>query len=596
MNREQKLSTFQSLLTLARYRPWFFAATALAWGVFHSMPLLLGLLIGEVFSVLAGETGFGLNIWTLLALVVATSVSRVTVMVGGVWLWSTAYYTMISLIRRNLFDWIMTGPGTHRLPGSPGDAVTRFRDDANEVLMSLENWTDFSGIAMMAVGGVIVMANIDLEVTAVAMIPLIGIFIFSYSLSERIQRYRRATLEATGRITSFIGEVFGGVQAVKVAAAEEDIVRHFDDLNEDRRGVAVRDVLFTSLMRAVNTNMAFVGMGLVMVMIAGKMRGNAFGVGDFMVFVFFLQHLSWNMFFLGDTIAQHKRTEVSLERLGELVPAAPATKIVESAPLYMKGNPPVESIRKKRPEDRLESFEVRGLVSRYPGSDRGVKGIDLQVRRGEFLVITGTIGSGKSTLLRAMLGLIERQEGEILWNGEPIDDPAHTLIPPRVAYTSQAPRLFSDSLEKNILLGQERQEEQLGEAVSLAVLEQDVKTLEGGLETRVGPRGVKLSGGQVQRSAAARMFVREAELLVIDDLSSALDVETEKLLWSRLFERRDVACIVASHRRAALQRADRILLMKEGEVAAKGTLAELLKSEPLMRELWSSGDTSEELA
>ncbi len=590
------MTTLQSLTRLARYRPWFFLVNCLAWGVFHSIPILLALLIREVFNVLASEPGIGLDLWTLLALLVATSIARVSVMVGAVWLWSTAYYTLISLIRRNLFDWIMTGPGTHRLPGSPGDAVTRFRDDAHEVLMSLENWTDFTGIAMMVVGGLIIMVGIDAEVTLVAMIPLVGILIFSYAVSERVQRYRRATLEATGRITSFIGEVFGGVQAVKVATAEKDAIRHFEELNEERRGVAVRDVLFTSLMRAVNTNMAFVGMGLVMVMIAGKMRGGAFSTGDFALFVFFLQRLSWNMFFLGDVIAQHKRTGVSLERLGELVPAAPAAKIVESAPLYMEGDPPDVPIREKGAGDRLESFEIRNLVSLYPDTGRGIQDVSLRVGRGEFVVVTGTIGSGKTTLMRAALGLIERESGEILWNGEVIDDPAEVLVPPRVAYTSQAPRLFSDSLQRNILLGQREERERLDEAISLAVLDRDVTTLEGGLETRVGPRGVKLSGGQVQRSAAARMFVRDAELLVIDDLSSALDVETERLLWERLFERRDVACLVASHRRAALVRADRILLLEGGRLIAEGTLSELLEREPLMEDLWSGGgDQVEEL-
>lgn len=582
------MTTLQGLTRLVAYRPWFFAANCLAWGVFHSLPLLLALLIREVFNILSGGAGIGLDIWTVLALIVATSLARVSVMVGGVWLWSTAYYTLIALVRRNVFDWIMTGPGTRRLPGSPGEAVTRFRDDAHEVLMSLENWTDFSGIVGMVIGAVIIMAGVDPEVTVVAMIPLLGILIFSYSVSERVQRYRRETLEATGHITSFIGEVFGGVQAVKVATAENDVLRHFDDLNEQRRGVAVRDVLFTSLMRAVNTNMAFVGMGLVMVMVAGKMRGGEFATGDFALFVFFLQRMSWNVFFLGDVIAQHKRSGVSFDRLGELVPEAPRTDIVASSLLYMASDPPEVAIRAKDENDRLVTFEVRGLTCTYPLSGRGVRDIDLKIERGEFVVVTGTIGSGKTTLLRGMLGLVERRSGEILWNGAPVADPALQLVPPRVAYTSQAPRLFSDTLEDNILLGQIGSKERVGEAVSLAVLESDVINLENGLDTRVGPRGVKLSGGQVQRSAAARMFVREAELLVIDDLSSALDVETESLLWRRLFERREATCIVASHRRAALKRADRILLLDDGRLLADGPLEDLLQSQPLMRELWES--------
>ena len=586
------MSTLRSVIILIRYQPWFFLVTCLAWGVFHSLPLVIALLIREIFDVLSGSSAIGMNVWTLLALIVATSLSRVTVMVGGVWLWSTAYYTLASLIRRNIFDWIMTGPGTKRLPGSPGEAITRFRDDVHEVLMTVENWTDFTGILFMLVGGIVVMANIDPFVALVAMAPLVGVLIFGYAVGDKIQRYRRATLEATGRITSFVGEVFGGVQAVKVAAAEKDVIRHFEKLNSERHDAAVRDVLFNSLFRTINTNMAFVGIGLVMLMVAGTTRGGSFNAGDFFLFTYFLQHLSWNMFFVGDVIAQHKRTGVSLERLRELTPEAPEELVVQKAKLYMKGNPPQVLICQKGRNDKLRQFEAQNLIYRHPSTGRGIEGIDLEIRRGDFVVITGKIGAGKTTLLRALLGLVEVEEGEVYWNGARIIDPASFMTPPRVSYTSQVPRLFSDTLRDNILMGQAERHEIITEAVQLAVMESDIDILEEGLDTKVGPRGVKLSGGQVQRSAAARMFVRETELFIIDDLSSALDVETEAILWQPLFERRDVTCIVASHRRAALRRADKIILLDKGKVDAVGSLDELLEKNETMRTLWESKDKS----
>jgi ATP-binding cassette, subfamily B, bacterial len=196
------------------------------------------------------------------------------------------------------------------------------------------------------------------------------------------------------------------------------------------------------------------------------------------------------------------------------------------------------------------------------------------------------IGSGKSTLVRALLGLVPSQ-GEIRWNGELVEDPASFFVPPRSAYTAQVPRLFSESLSDNIALGQREARERLREAVQLAVLDPDLERLEMGLHTMVGARGVKLSGGQVQRSAAARMLATEAELLVFDDLSSALDLHTESELWSRLLAKRDVTCIVVSHRRAALLRADQILLMDEGRVADRGALGELLGRSGLMASLWA---------
>jgi ATP-binding cassette, subfamily B, bacterial len=192
-------------------------------------------------------------------------------------------------------------------------------------------------------------------------------------------------------------------------------------------------------------------------------------------------------------------------------------------------------------------------------------------------VITGAVGSGKTTLVRAILGLLPIESGGLRWNGEVVVDPDATLVPPRVAYAAQVPRLWSASLRENLELGWPVDDRGLDEALRLARLYQDVAEMTEGLETLVGPRGVRLSGGQLQRALAARALVRQPELLVVDDLSSALDVETEHALWNGLIssdrEGPPYALLVVSHRPAVLARADRVVVLDGGRILEASVLA-----------------------
>jgi ATP-binding cassette subfamily B protein len=464
------------------------------------------------------------------------------------------------------------GPEAGQPVGSAGEAVTHFRDDAEDVARFIDGLVDVSaGLVFTMMAGVVLGAT-NLAGALVLVVPLVVVAVVTKALDARIRQYRAADRAATGAVTGLVGDVMAAATTVKVNDAAPDVLDRLRVLVDRRRVTAVRDRVLEEGVYAFSRGATDVGLGLVLLIGAGALSSGQFDVGELALFVAYLGWLSFLPRMAGRAMARHKQAGVAFGRMAGLVADADPQNTVSDRSLPIgvgKHRPRPSDVRPARVP--LERLDVVGLSARYP-SGAGVHDVTFSVRRSEFVVVTGPVGAGKSTLLRALLGLAWQADvtGDVRWNGAPIDDLGAFLVPPNAAFLPQVPQLISDSVADNISFGRVGAE-RIARATELAVMDTDIADMPDGIDTMIGPRGLRLSGGQRQRLAGARAIVHDPEFVVLDDLSSALDVETELRLWQNLAEA-GMTVIAVSHRAVAFDRADRVLRLEGGRLIADATV------------------------
>ncbi|HEX3221983.1 MAG TPA: ABC transporter ATP-binding protein [Nocardioides sp.] len=444
---------------------------------------------------------------------------------------------------------------THRLQRTPPGEVVARSMDADRMARYADRWVDFlNGLAIAVVTAVVA----GTALAGGVLLAVMAVSAVASSFGRRVAgRSAAASSAARARFGRSLVSSLDSVRTVKLAAATPDVHAHLRDVDGGRVDAAVREHRVQALLDGVPIVMVQVGVVAAWaVLVAG-----GWGLATALMVAGAVNGFDWFGRVAGSVITEAPGTRAWMRATSALAGGGDLMELPEGVHLVAGTAPePVRAV-----VDPLHELRLEGVTAVHDDGTIGVSDVDLTVAPGELVLLLGQVGSGKSSLLGALAGLVS-STGEIRWNGHALADHEADLRPGRVAHVAQVPRVLSGTFTGNVAL--DHPGRQVMPALETARMERDVRDA-GGPDALVGHRGVRLSGGQVQRLALARALACDAELLLADDVSSALDAATEVELWTALRER-GVTVIGATSKAAALSQADRVVVLAEGRVADSG--------------------------
>ena len=442
----------------------------------------------------------------------------------------------------------------YRLPATPPGEVVARSMDADRFVRYADRWVDFvNGLAIVAVTALI-------SGTWTAGAVLLAVMVVS-ALASAIGRpiagrSAAGSSAARARFGRALVSALDSARTVKLAARTPDVRRHLGEVDAGR----VKAAIFEHRVQAVLDSVPLVTLYVGVVAAWTFYLTDRWDLATTLLVASAVMGFAWFGVVAGAVVTEAPGTRAWQVATARFAGGADLVSRQRDVDLVTGTAPAPEPTRR----EPLERLELRDLTAVHDDGTIGVSDVDLEIRRGELVLLLGQVGSGKSSLLSALAGLMEHT-GEVLWNGTEVTDAQAFLRPGQVAHVAQVPRVLSGTFSDNVRLDHARD---IVGPVQGARLAQDMEEA-GGPHALVGHRGVRLSGGQVQRLALARALAADTELLLADDVSSALDASTEIELWAALRER-GTTVVGATSKRAALARADRVVVLVDGKVADVG--------------------------
>ncbi len=512
---------------------------------------------------------------------VILSLGRALGFFAGSYFMNKVARSVVHTVRTELFGALVRAPKVHLDQFSTGELLSKVTFNVEQVSGAASDALKTllrEGLTIIALVAYMLFLNWELTAVFFVVAPAIGLVV--HVVGKHFRRYSRRIQDSMGSVTEVTAESLAGLDDVRIYGATAQVSARFESASEFNKQQSLKLAFVQAASTPIMQTLLALALGALFWFALDPEVLTEFSAGSLVAFITAAAQLGKPIRTLSSIQSIIQRGLAAAEDIFVQLDTPPETDEGAARPVQVSGK-----------------VEFRAINFKYPRAQaNAISGVSFSIEPGQTVAVVGRSGSGKSTLVKLLARFYLPTSGEILLDGENVQDIALAHYREQLAFVPQNITIFSDSVADNIALGtmNESERKSIEHAAEQAQAAHFVQDLEDGYDTLIGDQGLGLSGGQQQRIAIARALLKQAPVLILDEATSALDTESEALIQSALDTSREGrTTFVVAHRLSTIESADSVLLMDEGRVVAQGGHQQLLDSEPLYRALHQQGFAAE---